>query len=115
MSTKRIIIATIMGAICGIICWKMASSNGELPAAIAASIFFSRVLLGFGIGISAWKMSWWLHGIIMGVIFSIPGAFGGLASPEQAVFIFVGTIGMGVIYGVVIELVTTVLFKAKQA
>ena len=115
MNTKRVIIATIMGAICGIICCQLASSNNQLAWSLTASIFFSRVLLGFGIGISNWKMSWWLHGIIMGIIFSIPGAFGGLSSPDQAVFIFVGTIGMGVIYGVVIELVTSILFKASQA
>ena len=116
MLTKRIIIATIMGVICGIICWKMAASSSTPDAPlywyIAASIFFSRVLLGFGIGISNWKMAWWLHGIVLGVIFSIPEAF---AAYEKGFVYFIATIAMGVVYGVLIELVTTVLFKAKQA
>ena len=115
MLTKRIIIATIMGAICGIVCWQLASSDGNLTWPITASIILGRVLLGFGIGISAWKMAWWLHGIIMGIIFSIPMAFGAIIGNDQAFFVFIGTIVMGCIYGIVIELVTSVFFKAKQA
>ena len=115
MLTKRIMIASIMGVICGIVCWKLASSDGDLAWTISISIILGRMLLGFGIGISAWKMSWWLHGIVMGAIFSIPMAFGSLMNNEQAFFIFIGTIVMGIIYGLIIELVTSVLFKAKQA
>jgi len=111
MNTKRMIIATIMGIVCGIICWQLASSGGMLTWYLAFSIFLSRVVLGFAIGISAWKMEWWLHGIVMGIIFSLPGAF---AAMSNGFSIFIATIAMGVIYGILIELVTSVLFKAKQ-
>jgi len=111
MLAKRIIIATLMGILCGFICWKLATSNNQLPWFLSTSIFLSRVILGFAIGISAWKMPWWLHGIIMGIIFSLPGAFAAMGSGYS---IFVATIAMGVIYGLLIELVTTVLFKARQ-
>ena len=115
MSTKRVVIATIMGVVSGVVCWQLASSGGTLPWNISASIFLSRVMLGFAIGISAWKMAWWLHGIVMGVIFSLPGAIAGMSNPEKGFFILIGTIAMGVIYGIVIELVTSILFKAKQS
>jgi hypothetical protein len=117
---KRIIIATILGIICGFICFFFASSSGPMPLAIGISIILSRTLLGFGIGISCFKWSWWLHGIIMGIIFSLPMAFGALnggnPNPEfNAQMIFWSSIVMGVIYGLVIELVTSVIFKAKAA
>ena len=117
MLAKRIIIATILGAICGIVCWQLASRSSEEAFALSLTltIILGRTLIGFGIGISAWKMKWWLHGIIMGIIFSIPSAFGAMMNQEKAFFIFIGTIVMGIIYGFFIELITSVIFKAKQA
>ena len=113
MFTKRLIIATVMGFIAGLVCWRLAASNGIMHWSITTSIILSRTMLGFAIGISAWKLKWWLHGIVMGVIFSIPMAFSSLMAPEQALFIFIGTIVMGAIYGFVIELITSILFKAR--
>jgi len=40
-------------------------------------------------------------------------AFYGFYVPDQASMIFFGTIVMGIIYGFLIELFTTVVFKAK--
>lgn len=113
MFTKRMTIATIMGAVCGVVCWQLAASGSPEPMSwyMAFSIFLSRALLGFGIGISSWKMTWWLHGIVMGIIFSLPGGFAAMYSSFN---IFIATVAMGVIYGIVIEFVTTKLFKAKQ-
>ena len=106
MFTKRMIIATIMGVVSGIVCWRLSTSGGQVMHwSIATSTVLGRVLLGFGIGISAWKLAWWLHGLVLGVIFSIPMAFSSLMAPEQALFVFIGTIVMGAIYGIVIELV----------
>jgi len=54
----------------------------------------------------------------MGFIFSLPAAFGAMLAPENPEFshtmMFISTIVMGVIYGFLIELITTVLFKARQ-
>lgn len=113
---KRITIATIFGLICGIICWLLASSDVKLPWALSISIVTGRTLIGVAIGISALKMKWWLHGPIMGVIFSIPMGFssmlgaGGKFTPNM---LFTMTVVMGLIYGLIIELFTTVVFKAK--
>ncbi len=115
MFNKRLVIATVMGAVSGIVCWQLAASGGPMGWAIAVSIFLNRVLLGFGIGISNLKLPWWLHGIVIGGIFSIPMAFSSLMAPERAVFIFIGSIVMGMIYGLVTEFVTSIIFKAKQS
>ena len=116
--TKRIIIATILGLLCGFVCLALASSGeGELPYAVKQQILFSRMLIGFAIGISSLKSHWTLHGILLGMLFSLPLAFSGLMAPENpefsSVMIFISTIVMGIIYGFLIELITTVVFKAK--
>ena len=113
LSFKRVLIATIMCLICGFICMGLATSDPEscetLITGIILSIILSRTLTGFMIGISALRMAWWIHGIILGFIGSIPMALPMLDDPG----IFIGTFVMGIIYGFLIELVTSVLFKAK--
>jgi hypothetical protein len=113
LTSKRVIIATICGIICGFICLGLASSNpdptAQLTTVVKLSIVLGRTMLGFTIAISALRLSWWLHGIVLGIICSIPMAIPVL--PDMN--IFVGTFVMGIIYGVLIELVTSVLFKAK--
>ncbi|MBC8214120.1 MAG: hypothetical protein ISR90_00200 [Candidatus Marinimicrobia bacterium] len=120
MATKRLIIATILGVVFGFVCNTMASSGVyEIPLFLSINIILGRALLGFGIGISRFSMKHWsLHGIIMGFIFSLPSGFGSMIGPENPEFthtmLFVSTVVMGMIYGLLIELVTTVFFKAKQ-
>jgi hypothetical protein len=62
-------------------------------------------------------MHWSLNGILMGLIFSLPAGFGAMLGPKNPEFshtmMFVSTIVMGMIYGLLIELLTTVVFKAK--
>lgn len=115
--TKRIIVATITGLITGIICWQFAASGGkELPTVLTISIILSRTLAGFIIGISVLKLIWLLHGAILGGIFSVPMALGVLMSPPfpQQIMIFWSTIIMGIIYGILIDLTATVIFKAPN-
>jgi hypothetical protein len=113
LNTKRLLMATLFGIISGFVCWGLASSGGPQPWYFAVSTILSRTLIGFAIGISMFKMTWWSHGILMGFIFSLPMAFYGFYIPEQGTMIFFGTIVMGIIYGFLIELFTTVVFKAK--
>ena len=77
--SKRIVVATVLGVIFGLVCWGFAASGGaELPWFIAVSIVLSRTVMGFAIGISGWRLNWILHSIIFGIVFSLPGAFGRL-------------------------------------
>jgi hypothetical protein len=118
-SGKRITIATLSGVLFGLVCYGFASSGpGELAAPIVWQIVTSRALIGFGIGISRVRMGHWsIHGIVMGLLFSLPLAFSGLMAPENPEFtktsMFVMTVVMGMVYGFLIELITSVLLKAK--
>jgi len=61
------------------------------------------------IGISALNCKWWPHGIILGLISNIP-----MTIPViNDIPIFIGTFVIGMIYGFLIELITSILFKAK--
>ena len=112
LTTKRVIIATVSGLVFGFVCLFMASSGPEpLPDIVKWSIVVGRTLLGFTIGISAIRVNWWLHGIILGIIVSIPMAIPVL----DRINIAIATIVMGIIYGFLTELITTVLFKEKAA
>jgi hypothetical protein len=120
MKTKRLIIATLLGVLSGYVCYLLATSGGnQMSQALALNIILGRTLIGFGIGISRFSLKHWsLHGLAMGFIFSIPAAFGALLAPENLEFshtmLFVSTLVMGMIYGFLIEFVTSVIFKAKQ-
>jgi len=113
LTTKRVVIATLCGVVCGFFCLFLATSNPDptatMPTATKWLIVLSRTMLGFTIGISALRLNWWLHGIVLGFICSIPMAIPVLADVKIAA----GTLFMGLIYGILIELVTGKLFKAK--
>jgi hypothetical protein len=120
MKTKRLLIATFLGLLFGFVCYGFASSGpNEISTVLAINIILGRTLIGFGIGISRFSFKHWsLHGILMGLIFSLPAGFGAMLAPENPEFnhmmMFVSTIVMGMIYGFLIELLTTVVFKAGQ-
>jgi hypothetical protein len=117
---KRIIVATLFGVIFGFVCYGLASMSPEAIAwPVALQIIASRTLIGFAIGISCLSLKHWsIHGLVMGLIFSLPLAFSGLMAPETAeynkTFLFLSTLLLGVIYGFLIELFTSVVFKAKM-
>ena len=119
-NTKRVIVATLSGVVFGFICFGLAASgSSELQWPVIVQIITSRTLIGFAIGISVLSMGHWSrHGLIMGLIFSLPLAFSGLLAPDNPEFsktgMFVWTIILGMIYGLLIELITSVFFKARQ-
>lgn len=118
---KRLLVATISGLVFGFVCFGFASSGSEpLPWQVASQIIVSRTLIGFALGITGFHFGHWIvRGLLFGLIFSLPLAFSGLMAPENPAFtplmMFASTIIMGMIYGVLIELITTVFFKAKPA
>jgi hypothetical protein len=111
LTTKRVTIATICGFIFGMVCMYMASSGpNPVENSTKMVILFSRGLMGFTIGISAIRLNWWLHGIVIGLIGSIP-----MAIPVfNDTTIAIGTFVMGAVYGFLIELITSILLKEKS-
>jgi hypothetical protein len=118
---KRVIVATLSGVLFGLVCYGLASRGPEpLAWPLAAQIILSRTLIGFAIGISALRLGHWVvHGLLMGLIFSLPLAFSGLMAPENPEFsksaMWVSTVVLGMIYGLLIEVITSVLFKARHS
>jgi hypothetical protein len=117
--TKRVAVATLSGVLFGFVCYGLASMGpGELAWPVAVQIIVSRTLIGFAIGISCLTVAHWsLHGLLMGLLFSIPLAFSGLMAPENPDYsaseVFVWTIVLGMVYGLLIEVITSAIFKAK--
>ena len=69
----------------------------------------NRILIGFVIGISAWKIHYLLHGALMGLIVTLSMSIGILLDSMAGFLMF--TIA-GIIYGFLIELFATKVFKA---
>jgi hypothetical protein len=117
---KRTIVATISGVIFGFVCLGLAASSpGALLWPVAVQIITSRTLIGLAIGISSLSIGHWaIHGLLMGMLFSLPLAFSGLMAPDNPEFsktaMWVWTVVLGMIYGLLIEVITSVLFKARQ-
>ena len=120
MKIKRLIISTFLGIMFGFVCYGFASSGqNEVSVILALNIILGRTLIGVAIGISRFSCKHWsIHGIVMGLVFSLPAGFGAMLGPENPEFpptmMLVSTVAMGMIYGFLIELITTVIFKAKQ-
>jgi len=113
LTSKRVIIATLSGVVFGLVCMTLASTNPDPVEPVTSTtkwlIVLSRTMMGFMIGISALRLPWWIHGVVLGLISSIPMMLPVLDKPGIAI----GTVVMGMIYGFLTELITSVLFKAK--
>jgi len=61
---------------------------------------------------------WSIHGLTLGALFSLPLAFSSFMVPDDSqmsgITMFFMTIVLGMIYGLLIELITTVFFKAPN-
>lgn len=111
---KRIVIATALGAVAGLLC---VAGGATLGVSITPARFFwvelNRTLLGFVIGISALRLAWPWHGALLG------GLVGSLFSYtafmlDSPGLVIAATLAASVIFGLGIEFFTTVVFKQPQ-
>jgi hypothetical protein len=77
---------------------------------IAATVA-NRLLLGFVIGISGWRINYLLHGAVLGLILSLSVSIGFIADNLLGFSLYTAA---GVFYGVMIEWLATVVFKAPM-
>jgi len=112
--SKRLIIATIFGFITGIICYigGRYGLKDDLSTTMFLYILFNRALIGFVIGISIIRMHWSLHGMLIGFIVGIPFSIGSLFEQNNNE-VFFASVLLNVVYGFIIELFTSIVFKAK--
>jgi hypothetical protein len=112
MKNKRLLICTIGGIAAGIICSAGGFLSGNIPEFTffaVAGTFLNRIMLGFFIGISRLKMNYLLHGMLIGFLVSLITSFPFLENNIKGFLFF--TIA-GIIYGLLIELFATKVFKA---
>jgi len=114
MLKKRILVASLCGFIAGIICYSLGVIllPIEHDLLIFVWIVVNRTLLGFVIGISILKIHWALNGLIVGMTI-------GLVLPINAIMlekelpIIISVYIMSIIYGILIELFTSIIFKQR--
>jgi len=112
VSHKRIALATLFGFLSGILCYLGGRTVGiDISLGGFLMLLSHRTLLGFVIGISSLRWHWALHGIVLGLIVGIPDVhFFNMVRGELSnglYFLF------GAVWGLLIELFTSVVFKAK--
>ncbi len=107
---KRYLICLIGGFVAAGICVGGMISGGrvEMTQPLLLASIGNRVLIGFVLGISGWRIHWALHGLMVGLIVTLSSSLAIL--PQLDGFLLYTVAGM--IYGFLIELVATKAFKA---
>lgn len=123
----RIAFGTVMGIVFGVFVVKLLDRVGvgdfadRLTFAGRMWVLLSEAVVGFGIAVSGLRMPWFLHGGLLGLVFSIPMSIWmlrvydiALPSAPYAVRIFFLMLLLGIVFGILIELVLSLILKAKS-
>jgi hypothetical protein len=113
MSSNRVLVCILGGAIAAVFCFsggRILFGPPSAPAEEIAAAVANRLLLGFVIGVSGWRLPHLVHGAILGLLVSLSVSIGFIARP----FEFFAYTGAGVIYGICIEWLATDLFRAPM-
>jgi hypothetical protein len=111
---KRLLVSTLFGFVAGIICY-LGGKYGlkdDISTAMFFYILLNRALVGFVIGISALRMHWTLHGLLLGTIVGLPFLAGCLLE-ENNLETAVAALILGALYGLMIEFFTSVVCGAR--
>ena len=106
---KRITVASVLGFVCGIICLLLSryAAGNELTAKVILNGLFNRTLMGFLVATTAIRWNPVARGALLGFLLSVAYTIP-MASP-------VPPIVAGTIYGILIDVFTTYVFKAASA
>jgi uncharacterized membrane protein len=113
VTSKRVVWSTILGLITGILCYLMSKDSVDpYPGWMVFTTIFNRTLIGFCIGTSGLRWNWVLHGIFWGLLVSLLMAIPawGAGSFQGFYLIMIA----GAVWGFLIELFTSKVFKAPQ-
>jgi len=114
MYRKRLWICILGGVISAAVCLIGSRIIFGFPAItwedLAATVA-NRLLLGFAIGVSCWRINHLVHGAVLGLIFSLSVSIGFLSDNLLGFFLYTTA---GIIYGVFIEWLATDLFKVPM-
>lgn len=114
MTGKRVIACTLFGFIAGIVCW-LASKYGsgmEFTTPVILGIILNRAFIGFTLGISGWRTNWAFHGVVIGLVGSLPLSVYALGNPNGLRGFLLMEVA-GAVWGLLIEL-GALAVKAKK-
>jgi hypothetical protein len=115
MKSKRVLICLLGGAISAVFCLlgrQVIYGFSEIHMSTIAHTVANRLLLGFVIGISCWRINHLIHGALLGFLFSLSVSIGYL---PDGMIDFVAYTLAGIFYGVLIEWLSTDLFSAPKS
>ena len=76
MTGKRVLACTLFGFIAGILDLLLMHYVARAPitftAAILLGFILNRAFIGFTLGISGWRTNWAFHGVVIGLVGSLP-------------------------------------------
>lgn len=113
MYPKRLVACLFGGALSAVICvvgGLILGKVSEITTFVLAASIFNRLMIGFVIGISSWKIHYLLHGAIIGLLVSLISSI----TMIDDISTFALYTGVGVFYGIFTEIVATNIFKAKM-
>ena len=113
MNGKRIGIASVFGLVCGFICLALGHFLGKAEVTLpwVLSGLVNRTVMGFAIGTSGVKGNVFVRGAIYGIVLSVgPALASGFGADKIIPYCVAGTI-----YGVLIDALTSKVFKADVA
>jgi len=113
--TKRLALATMFGLVTGVVCYLGGrfGLKDDISTTMLIYILANRSLIGFVIGVSALRLHWALHGATMGLVVGLPFTAGCLLE-ESNVETAIAALVLGVVYGFIIELFTSIVFGARS-
>ena len=114
MYKKRLWACILGGVLSAVVCLvgrQIIFGFPEVTWENVAATVANRLLLGFAIGISCWRINYLLHGAVLGLIFSLSVSIGFLPGDLLPFFLYTTA---GVLYGLVIEWLATDVFKAPM-
>jgi hypothetical protein len=119
----RVAFAPIMGILFGIIVVMLLVRSdpyqqfGKFSFPRGIFVIVSEAIMGFGIAISGLRMVWPLHGILLGVVFSLPMCIWigrvysyNVVNPR----LFFLLLGLNILFGLLIELVLTGILRTRS-
>ena len=115
MNTKRVLVCLLGGVISAAFCVlgrQVIYGLSEITMQTIAHTVANRLLLGFVIGISGWRINHLVHGAVLGFLFSLSVSIGYL---PDGVIDFVAYTLAGTFYGVFIEWLSTDIFSAPMS
>jgi len=108
---KRIAIASMCGLIAGFVCTAAGASTGmKLTAATVVWILLNRTVMGFVIGASGLRMHWAWNGALIGLVVGSIFSYAAFLFDRPGAFVAL-TMVASIVFGFLIELFTTVVFK----